>query len=171
VRYEFVDGQWVEMPPMSAFASIVASRLVRHLNAHAVIQDLGEAYSETLVRLPLNGGRQRRPDGVFVSYQRWPKSRPFVEDANAWDVVPDLAIEVVSPTDLAEDVLEKVEEYFRAGVSLVWVVYPRLRLVHVYESLTRIRGLTRTDELDGGAVLPGFRVPLATLFPEEAALT
>ena len=87
---------------------------------------------------------------------------------NAWDVVPDLAIEVVSPTDFAEDLLTKLDEYFRAGVSLVWVVYPSLRLIHVYESMTRIRVATATDELDGGAVLPGFRVAVAALFPEAA---
>ena len=86
----------------------------------------------------------------------------------AWDVVPDLAFEVVSPTDYAEDLLVKVDEYFRAGVRLVWVVYPSLRLIHVYESMTRIRVLTAADKLDGGNVLSGFRVAVAALFPEAA---
>jgi Uma2 family endonuclease len=83
---------------------------------------------------------------------------------NAWDVVPDLAVEVISPHDLAEEILQKVVEYFQAGVRLVWIVYPQQRLVYVHESLTQVRCLTQTEELDGGAVLPGFRLPLANLF-------
>jgi hypothetical protein len=51
------------------------------------------------------------------------------------------------------------------------VVYPRRRVIHVYESLTQIRGLTQTDDLDGGAVLPGFRLPVAALFPPEPVAT
>ncbi len=64
----------------------------------------------------------------------------------------------------------KVQEYFQAGVRLVWVVYPTQALVHVYESFTGpIRVLTRQDDLDGGAVLPGFRLPLKEIFVEETA--
>ncbi len=101
-----------------------------------------------------------------MSLERWPKDRPIPGEGNAWDVVPDLAVEVVSPNDNAEELLIKADEYFRAGVRMVWIVYPRQRLVFVYESLTQVRGLTRADVLDGGAVLPGFRLPLQELFPE-----
>jgi Uma2 family endonuclease len=87
---------------------------------------------------------------------------------NPWDVVPDLAVEVISPSDLVYDLIQKIAEYFEAGVRLVWVVYPPQRLVYVYESLTRARILTVADELEGGAVLPGFRLPVANLFPEVA---
>lgn len=167
--YEIVDGQRVELPPMSIYAARIASLLGRKLGDFSEAQGLGETVVEGLFRLPLPKDRNRRPDVAFVSYKSWPKSRPMPESDNAWDVVPDLAVEVVSPTDLAEDLMGKVEEYFRAGVSLVWVVYPRLRLVQVYESLVRTRGLTRADELAGDPVLPGFRLPLATLFPEGSA--
>jgi Uma2 family endonuclease len=168
VRYEIINGRWVEMPPMSAYAGIIASRLVSYLSDFARAHGLGEAVTDVLFRLPLQRDRNRRPDGAFVSYHRWPKGRPFAEDDNAWNVVPDLAIEVISPTDPAEELLEKVEEYFEAGVRLVWIVFPRRRIIHVYESLSQIRGLTRADELDGGKVLPGFRLALATLFEEPA---
>ena len=90
-------------------------------------------------------------------------------DDEAWDVVPDLVVEVVSPTDKADDLLEKVEEYFLAGVVQVWVVYPRRRVVHVFESFTQIKVTAEGQELDGGTILPGFRVPLATLFEDLAA--
>jgi len=164
-RYEIIDGKRVEMPPMSAFASILASRIVVQINIFALANQAGEAVTDTLFRLPLPRSRNRRPDGAFVSYKRWPKDKPQRVRDNAWDVVPDIAIEVVSPTDFAEDLLIKLDEYFRAGVLLAWVVYPSLRLIHVYESMTRIRVVTSADELDGAAVLPGFRVAAATLYP------
>ncbi len=165
-RYEIIDGKRVEMPPVSAFAVRVAAWIVFEINTFARANKLGEAVPEMLFRLPLPRSRNRRPDGAFISYKRWPKGRPQPGRDNAWDVVPDLVIEAVSPTDHAEELLIKVEEYFRAGVSLVWVVYPNLRLIHIYESMTRIRVATAADELDGGAVLPGFRIAVASLFPE-----
>src|SRR5207249_957331 len=112
-----------------------------------------------------DGSRNRRPDVAFVTYERWPMNRPIPLTDNAWDVVPDLAVEVSSRHDLAEELVQKLTEYFQAGVRLVWVIYPKQRLVYVYESPTQVRGLTQSDELDGGTVLPGFRLPLANLFP------
>ena len=111
---------------------------------------------------------KRRPDISYVSHDRWPRNKPVTDD-EAWDVVPDLAVEVVSPNDKADGLLEKVEEYFVAGVRQVWVVYPRRRVVHVFESFTQIKVTAEGQELDGGTILPGFRVPLATLFEDLAA--
>jgi Uma2 family endonuclease len=81
-------------------------------------------------------------------------------------VLPDLCVEVVSPHDWADEIMDKVREYFEAGARLVWVIYPRHQMVIVHESLTSVRGLSRIDTLDGGVVLPQFRLPLAELFPE-----
>lgn len=164
--YEVINGLRVEMPPMSAYSSKIASRLVRWAGAFADPLGLGEVVGEVLFRLPLNPDRNRRPDMAFVSAGRWPLNRPMPLRDNAWDVVPDLAAEVVSPNDLAEEIIQKLLEYFQAGVRLVWVVYPQQQLVYVHESPTQVRGLTRQDELDGGAVLPGFRLPLANLFTD-----
>lgn len=164
--FEIIDGQKMELPPMSAYAGVVAFQIASRIDQFARPQKLGQAAVEVLFHLPLPVDRNRRPDSAYVSYQRWPKGRPIPGRDNAWDVVPELAIEVASPSDLADELMTKIDEYFRAGVQLVWVVYPLLPLVQVYESLTQVRGLTRTDELDGGSVLPGFRVPLAELFPE-----
>ena len=63
----------------------------------------------------------------------------------------------------------KAEHYFRAGVELVWVVYPQPGEVYVYESPVAVRVLTRADLLDGGKVLPGFQLALAELFEDETA--
>jgi Uma2 family endonuclease len=166
--YEIIDGERKELPPMSAYAVLVACRLFQELAIFVHTSALGQPVAEMLFRLPVNGSRNRRTDVAFVSYARWPKDRPVPLRDNAWDVVPDVAVEVISPTDLAEEVLQKVVEYFQANVQLVWVVYPSQRLVYVYTSPTQVRILTPADELEGGAALPGFRLPVANLFPEAA---
>jgi Uma2 family endonuclease len=113
--------------------------------------------------LPLAKDRNRKPDVAFVAYSRWPKSKP-IPSTNAWDVLPDLCVEVISPNDLADEIETKISEYFEAGVRLVWVVYPRQERFYVYDSASQVRRLTRADTLDGGSVLPGFQLPLAELF-------
>jgi Uma2 family endonuclease len=162
-HYEIIDGQRVELPPMSADSQALASRLVRHLSNHGINNTLGEGYTEMLFKLPLSRDRNRKPDVAFVSYARWPKYKP-IPSTNAWDVLPDLCVEVVSPNDLGDEIETKIKEYFEAGVRLVWVVYPRQEQFYIYDSPSQVRRLTRTDMLDGGAVLPDFRLPLADLF-------
>jgi Uma2 family endonuclease len=164
--YELVDGQRVEMPPMSIRAVMVASKLGAELNTFVKGSNLGQIFPEMLFRIPVteDTSRERRPDIAFVSYKRWPAGSPEDPDANAWEVVPDLAIEVISPTDRAEEQREKVLEYFRAGVGSVWVVYPKLCLIDVYESPTRVQVLTEADTLQGDPILPGFQLPLAGFF-------
>ena len=168
--YEVVNGQRLEPPPMSVLATRIANRLGRRLGTFVEDSRLGTAEVEMLFLLDEAEDLQRRPDVALVSFERWPSDRAVPDDEAAWDVVPDLAVEVVSPTDRDEAGLAKVREYFAAGVRLVWKVYPRQRVVHVFESFAAIRVLTRADDLDGGPVVPGFRLPLAALFeqPEEA---
>lgn len=166
-NFEIIDGVKVELPPMSADSQVLATRIARHLGNFGVDRSIGEPYIETLFKLPLDEDRNRKPDVAFVPYSRWPKDRR-PPSTNEWDVLPDLCVEVVSPSDRADYILDKIEEYFRAGVRLVWVFYPRHELAFVYESPTAVRGLTRADSLDGGVVLPGFKLPLAELFPSES---
>ncbi len=150
---------------MSILASRVASRLHTCLGLHLHGKPLGEALMETLVRLPLPVDRNRRPDLAFVSAERIAQAPPQPGSDNAWDVVPELMVEVVSPHDLAEEIMERLGEYWAAGAKLVWIVYPTQRLVYVYESLRQVRILGEADELDGGIVLPSLRIPIASLFP------
>lgn len=162
-NYEVIDGVRVELSPMSADSQAIGSELVRHIGNHGADRNLGKAYAEMLFKLPLAKDRNRRPDVAFVSFAKWPKYKP-IPSTNAWDVLPDLCVEVVSPNDVGDEIETKIGEYFAAGVSLVWVVYPRHEIVYVYDSVARVRRLTRGDTLDGGAVLPDFRLPLAELF-------
>ena len=164
--YETVHGQRVEMPPMSIRAAMIASRIGIALSAFARPKGLGEAFTELLVHIPLpeDKTRDRRPDVAFFAYRRSPSTLTELPDANAWDVIPDLAVEVTSPSDRAEAQREKVLEYFSAGVRSVWVVYPNLRLIDVYETPTTIRVVGPEGTLTGDPILPGFQLALADLF-------
>src|SRR5262249_18358833 len=88
--------------------------------------------------------------------------------AEAWDFVPDLAIQVISPNDLAEGLVGKIHEYFHAGVRLVWIVFPAFRTAYISDSSNRVRVIKETDILDGGPGLPGFQLPLGRLFDRVA---
>ena len=162
--YEVVDGQAVELAPMGAYEIRIASVLLMYLETFARQHQLGRAVQEMLFDLT-TVQRKRRPDVAFVSYDRWPRQRR-VPRTEAWEVVPNLVVEVVSPTDRVDDVMDKVAEYFRAGVECVWVSLPSREQVYVYDSPTQVRILTRADELHGEPVLPQFRLPLTALFEE-----
>ncbi len=163
--FEIIDGQRVELPPMSILANRVSSKLQGHLAYYLQGNPLGEALIETLFHLPLPVDRNRRPDIAFVSAETIAQAPPQLGSENAWSVLPELMVEVVSPHDLAEEIIERIGEYFAAGTKLIWVVYPTQRLVYVYDSPRQVRILSAADELDGDTVLPGFRVPIASLFP------
>ncbi len=144
--YEIVNGERKEIPRMGALAATIASFLVTHLNNYGWSKQLGFAVAEAMLQLAPDRP-QRRPDVAFIAYANWQPSSH--EDPPAWPVVPLLAAEVVSPTNTADDMEQKLQEYFAAGVRTVWVVYPVLRRVYVYESLTQVRIVTETDDLDG----------------------
>src|SRR5262245_49498409 len=76
-NYEIIDGVRVELPPMSADSSVLASRLARVLSNHGIDKNLGEAHPEILFKLPLPKDRNRRPDVAFVPYGRWARNRPI----------------------------------------------------------------------------------------------
>lgn len=160
--YEVIDGQIVEKPAMGAPQVWIASQFVGWLFASGIA---GRAVAEMLFVLDSARNLKRRPDVALVSYDRWPRRRP-IPDGEAWNVVPDLAVEVISPSNSADEVVKKVGEYVRAGVRLVWVVYPVERLVYVYRSAVDVHILQVGDDLDGGDVLPGFHRPVQDLFEE-----
>src|SRR5262245_42803895 len=161
-RYEIIDGIRVERETMGAFETVLASWLCFLLTSCAAGEKLGLAVNETLFALHASRNLQRRPDVAFVSYTRWPA--PVVAREPAWNVVLDLAVEIVSPTNLAEEIDSKVTDYFQSGVRLVWVFYPDTGRLYVYQSPTQVSILERTDTLDGSEVLPGFRLPIVQLY-------
>jgi Uma2 family endonuclease len=150
---------------MGAYGIRIATVLTVYLETFVRQHHLGRVVQEMLFDLTAFVQRKRRPDVAFVSYERWPHQH-LVPDTEAWDVVPNLVVEVVSPSDRGRDILNKVAEYFRAGITCVWLIFPSQKQVYIYDSPTRVRILARTDELDGAPVLPQFRLPLATLFED-----
>jgi Uma2 family endonuclease len=169
VLYEVVDDQVVELAPMGAYEVWIATALVARLAAFARQHQLGRAVQEMLFDLTAATGRKRRPDVAFVSFDRWPLQRR-IPRTEAWEVVPNLAVEVVSRTDSVDHMVDKVAEYFHAGVERVWVVFPSQEQVYVYDSPTSVRILVRTDELSGDPILPSFRLPLVELFEDTEAV-
>jgi Uma2 family endonuclease len=165
--YEVVDGRILELPPMGAYESDIANLLAELLNEHAHEGRLGRAFVELLFRIDVARDLKRRPDLAFVLETRWPY-RKRVPTGEGWDMIPNLAVEVVSKSNAADEILAKLGDYFRAGTELVWVVYPSVRQVYVYTSMADVRILIEPAELDGGNVLPGFRVSLKTLFEDES---
>jgi Uma2 family endonuclease len=163
--YEVVDGQVVEKT-MGAFETAIASLLVAILGPFARTNRLGQFFSEMLFRINIGQDLQRRPDVAFVSHARWPYNRR-VPDVPVWDMVPDLAIEVISPSNTASAVLRKVHDYFKAGVTRVWVVYPEQAEIYIYSTPQQVQVVGIGQELDGGDLLPGFRLPVAVLFEDE----
>src|ERR1700722_18228776 len=167
-RYEVVHGEVVVLPPRSIYTGEVANLLNRALTVYLFSNDIGESGIGFLFRIPLpeDPSRNSRPDLSFVSYERWPRSRPFPYTGNTRDVVPDIAVEVVSPGDSADDLIAKAREYLRGGVRLVWIVYPLAQEIHAYVPGARdVRVYFATDELEAGDILPGFRTSVGPLFP------
>jgi Uma2 family endonuclease len=165
VLYEVVDGRFVEAPPMGAYESDVANWLAELLNEVAREGRRGRAFVELLFRIDVAKDLKRRPDVAFVTAARWPAGTR-VPKGEAWDMVPDLAVEVVSKSNTAEEILAKLEDYFRTGTLLVWVVYPSVHQVYVYTSPTEVQILAEPADLDGGRVISDFHLSLHRLFED-----
>ena len=163
---EVVNGVEVELPEMSVESRMIIGRLSRLLSNHALANNLGEAHPEIKIKLPPPVDNQRIPDVIFVPFSKWAKNRRLPQ-TDAWEIVPDLCVEVLSPFDKIESLDEKVEEYLDSGVKTVWIVQPSVKQVRVYDSPDAIRVLRKHQTLTGGALLPGFELPLSELFPSE----
>jgi Uma2 family endonuclease len=163
--YEVVDGE-IREKIVGAEEIEIATLLSGFLFNFLCQRKLGRVLTEMMFRINVAKDLQRRPDVAFVSHSRWPANRRAPR-VSVWDLVPDLAIEVVSPSNSASDVHRKIHEYFDAGVSKVWVVYPEQKNIYIYASPTKIQVLQLGDELDGGDLLPGFKLPLSALFEAD----
>jgi Uma2 family endonuclease len=162
---ELVDGVLVEKA-MGFYEGLLAVVLIRYLSEFVIRHKLGIVVNGDS-NLRLFPGLVRLPDVSFISWDRLPGRKvPTVAVA---DLAPDLAVEVVSRGNSKKEMERKLDEYFRYGVRLVWMVYPKKKTVDVYTSRADKRTLRENDTLDGGDVLPGFALALAELFtPPEA---
>ena len=161
-KAELVRGELRVTPPPGSphgFAAFnLALMLGNYVKQHALGRVLGDGFGYELVRLPRT---VRVPDGSFVRMERLPAEgvRPGL-----LKLAPDLAIEVLSPSETASDLQEKLDDYKAAGTSLVWVVDPARRTVMVIPGDAPVRWLHEGDVLDGDDVIPGFSCLVSEIF-------
>lgn len=165
--YELVRGSLVELN-VGALSSWIGANLARLLGNFVATQQLGWVWgAETGYQcFPDDPNRVRKPDASFIHKGRLPGGRipeGFIR------IVPDLAVEVISPNDSAYEVDTKIVEYLHAGVRLVWIVNPETRTIRIHRADGTIGWLTESDELSGEDVLPGFRCRVVELFPAAEA--
>jgi Uma2 family endonuclease len=157
---ELVDGVLVEKP-MGFFEARLAFILGFFLEKFLETHDLGIAVGADAV-LRVQPGQVRLPDLSFFSWDRFPNR--IVPREAILQMTPDLAVEVLSPSNTKKEMLRKRREYFGGGCRLVWEVDPRKRALRVYTSATQSILLQEDDTLDGGEVIPGFRLPIRDWF-------
>ena len=160
--FELVEGVLVEKA-MGLRESFLASAIIECLRQFVRPRKLGIVAGEAGM-MEISVGLVRMPDVSFISWQRLPSGK--VPEEPIPKLAPDLAVEVLSVSNTLAEMKRKRKEYFKAGVSMMWIVDPRARTVTVYLSLRKFFVLTADDTLDGGEVLPGFKLPLRELFAE-----
>jgi len=161
---ELVEGVIIEMPKPKRIHGVVTMRLALKIASFVEAHDLGEvAVGDTGFVLERNAyGRDtvRGLDVAFVSSKRLPTPPDFTW----YETGPDLAVEVISPTNKAGDIHLKVMQLLSAGSRLIWLVYPESRTIvaHTAEAATTLQ---ENDTLSGGDVLPGFQLRVGDIFP------
>jgi Uma2 family endonuclease len=166
-NYELVDGHLVERN-VSVLSSWVGGRMYHILEGFLDDHDLGWAWpaDQGYECFPDAPGKVRKADVSFIRLERMPEG-PTSEGYIY--IPPDLAVEVVSPNDLAYEVEAKVLQYLNAGIPLIWVIDPEARTVRIHRRDGSVSWLREKDELSGEDVVPGFRCPVSAIFPKRAA--
>ena len=161
-RYELVEGELITMPPAGYGHGRVELTVGSRLLAFVRERGLGE-----VVVGDVGFVLARRPDTVLapdVAFVRRDRVPPPGQEHKFAELAPDLAVEVVSPSDRQADVAAKARRWVQAGVRVVWVVHPERRTVTVYEPGDLVTVIGEDGDIDGGELLPGFRVAVSELF-------
>jgi Uma2 family endonuclease len=158
--YELVDEVLVEKV-MGLREAVYGGRILGRMEPYVERHQLGfvvgaDGPMEILPNLV------RIPDVSFVSWDDVPGDD--IPEEPVPQLVPRLAVEVVSKGNTPGEMARKLHDYFEAGVRLVWFIYPKTQSAEVCTSPTSIKRLTKNQSLDGGDVLPGFRLPLKEIF-------
>ena len=160
-RYELIEGVLVRMSPSAPEPGTIASVIVARLVVFVEPRGLGRVFTaEAGFVLARDPDTVVAPDVAFTRAECLPPRREW----RHFLPPPDLAVEVVSPSDRGTNVADKVARYLAAGVPLVWIFWPDPRTVSVHAPGREAITLGEGDELDGEDVLPGFRLPVADVF-------
>jgi Uma2 family endonuclease len=158
MRHELVKGELITMSRAGFEHGAITNAIARHLGNFVADHRLGIVLSsDTGFILSRDPDTVRAPDVSFVRRERVVKTRKFFSGA------PDVAVEVISPSDTYSDVMTKVGEYLRGGTSMVVIIEPAAQCATVRPPDGRAE-LTIDDTLDGGDVVPGWKLPLRELF-------
>ena len=160
-RRELIYGEVIEMAPAGVEHGFIEGDIYHYLSVFVRSKRLGRVFpGDTGFLLATDPDLVRVPDVAFVRRERVVRTPKYYPGA------PDLAVEVVSPGDSYTEVSEKVAMWLAHGTAEVWVADPRRETVQVFKQGTDVT-LNKDDEIDGGDLLPGFRLPLENIFPAD----
>lgn len=167
IHREIVDGQWIEATEDTMAGELygaIATNLILSLGAYVKTHQLGRVYpaDTTYILSEDEQGVQlmRLPDVSFVA-----ASRVKTENRHTYyQLAPDLAIEIISPSERAVDIRAKLRDYLQAGVRQVWQIYPDTQEVMVYLPDGAVHTYEVGQAIPGGDMLPGFDLPVADIF-------
>jgi Uma2 family endonuclease len=157
MRHELDEGELISMPPAVGLHGKIQGKIVGALISFVESRSLGVVFVETGFRLGPN--TVRAPDVSFVRAER----ATDLDLERRFECAPDLAIEIISPSESATATAHKVGQYLRAG-AMVWVLYPKDHAVHVFEPSKSARVLDGNDVLEAPTLLPDFSVQVSELF-------
>jgi Uma2 family endonuclease len=161
-RGELIEGEFFAMSPAGQMHGQIAATILVILGQFVRQQGIGKVYAaETGFILKRNPDTVRAPDVAFVVKERAARQAQM---AGFFDGPPDLAVEVISPSETWSEIEGKLLDYLSTGVQEVWIVYPTIQSITIYRSLTDARTLTLNDTLDCEHLLPGFSVPVKEIF-------
>jgi Uma2 family endonuclease len=159
-RHEINAGELITLPPAKSLHSRIARSIFLAIQAVLDKHGLYEAFAEAGYILAHHPLTIRQPDVSMLSKER---IRSTAGD-NYFEGAPDLAVEIVSPSDSAEDLEIKVNQYLQCGAKQVWIAYPKTRKVHVFSGGKAGAILDENETLEGADLLPGFSTKVADLF-------
>ncbi len=161
-RNELVDGELRTMSPAGGEHGGIIMHFGGRVATFVEDHDLGVMMSsQTGFVIKGDAETVRCPDFAFVATSRIP---PTGVPKGFWQIVPDLACEVVSPSDTLFEVEEKIQQYLQSGVRLVWLINPKQRTVTLYRPGPIIHVLTSNDSISGEEVIPSFSYPVKKIF-------
>ena len=159
MNHELIEGVLIQVSRPKHRHGAIAARFAHFLNGFVIPRKIGQVTVESGYQLGQSPDTVVGPDAAFISNERLAR-----QGEAKYPPAPDLALEIVSPNDTADEVDIKVSKYLAAGTRLVWVLYSEGRKVYVYRTPESAQIIDINGTLDGGDVLPGFTLALKDVF-------